>query len=155
LVACVAAFAAQKADMNVSLTAVGMLWAAVDFVEKRKGSAAAPSPEAEGGGGGEGGSGRAWDAMLDELGVLAVDTRPDVRNCAVNTMVSAIGANGNHMSPRQWESALAGAVVPLVVQVDQRALAAAKGGKGELAAVHEVRSRARASCRRAAEGALS
>lgn len=153
LVGCVAAFAAQKSDMNVSLTAVGMLWAAVDFVEKHKRSHAAASVAA---GGGpqqdEADAGGAWDAMLDELGRLAVDTRPEVRNCAVNTLVSAVGANGLRLSALQWQSALEGVVLPLVQQVAQRTRAASRPG-GAAAAVHEVRSNLRATYIRIAQGA--
>jgi len=155
LVTCAASFAAQKSDMNVSLTAVGMLWAVVDFVEKNKGydnqagltmhdedgdksnRSSSSSSNSGGGSGGVGiGIGNAWHAMLIELGTLALDTRPEVRNCAVNTLVSAVGANGAKMSPQQWQSALTEVVLPLVQRVEQQTQAAANGGAA--AAVHEV-----------------
>jgi len=166
LVTCAASFAAQKADMNVSLTAVGMLWAVVDFVEKHKedgdkvltksdevggedgdkekkekgvsGSSVTgtSSSSSESSSSSSGGIGNAWHAMLIELGTLALDTRPEVRNCAVNTLVSAVGANGAKMSAQQWRSALAEVVLPLVQQVEHQTQAAASGGAA--AAVHEV-----------------
>ena len=82
-VACVAAFGRQHTDMNVSLTAVGMLWTVVDFVSHRRGDGGDDcdgSSGGSGGGGGKGVSGPVWDAMLEELGRLGVDGRPEVRN---------------------------------------------------------------------------
>ena len=42
-VACVGAFGAQSRDMNVSLTAVGMLWSVVDFVSSSNAIATSPA----------------------------------------------------------------------------------------------------------------
>ena len=79
-----------------------MLWSVVDFISNKTDAAAA------GGAGGGGGSGAArvraapspevWSAMMNELRRLSVDARPEVRNCAVNTLASSVAANGSALS---------------------------------------------------------
>ena len=87
-----------------------MLWSVVDFISSKTegdgGSGddgcrvrvrAAPSPEV-------------WSAMMDELRRLSVDARPEVRNCAVNTLASSVAANGSALSYDQWLDCLSGEV---------------------------------------------
>ena len=93
-VACVAAFGRQHTDMNVSLTAVGMLWTVVDFVSHHRGGGGGgdgsdESSDGSGGGGKEneaecemGGwtrllhSGEA-DDLMDELPTFLADPLPE------------------------------------------------------------------------------
>ena len=55
--------------MNVSLTAVGMLWSVVDFIARSEAKDAKGADDV---------LPAVWDAMLDELGKLSVDRRPEV-----------------------------------------------------------------------------
>ena len=169
-VACVGAFGTQTSDMNVSLTAVGMLWSVVDFVSSSNAIATAFSSSSSSSstaneaaslgvgavGGGELGekasvTARVWDTMFEELGRLSLDTRPEVRNCAVNTLVAAVVANGTFLSQRQWRACLEGVMLPLILEVEQTHEAALGGSSAHSAALassnyYEVRLGCR--CRR-------
>jgi hypothetical protein len=149
-----ASFGRQGADVNVSLTAIGMLWTVVDFLSHAKATTSATSSaggKGDGKGGGKGGgksgggvvvggglAGPAWDAMLEELGRLAVDTRPEVRNCAVNTLVSSVSANGKDLTAPQWRHCLVEVLVPLVRRVEGATAKAASKTGGVAASIHEV-----------------
>lgn len=142
------AFAAQDADLNVALTAVGLLWGAADAqvarAEGRGGSAGGSGGDAgEGGiataigstGGGGGGdaagpreeSEAVAAALLPVLGrleSLAIDPRPDVRNAAVRTLVRSLASSGASLPRSGWERALGGMLLPLVARVRAAAAAA-------------------------------
>jgi hypothetical protein len=164
-------FKIKTADVNVSLTAMGILWTTVDFVSSNSNNSSSNNSKSLSSYGGDvdngdiedGHDGKkvsplltagqqddddddeegnantnnannskkqqltgVWDAMLDELGSLALDSRVEVRNCAVNTLVSAVAANGATLSLHRWERCLAGVLLPLVAKVAEKAAAATK-----------------------------
>jgi len=76
-----------------------MIWTVADFVSRRCGP-----QKGEGEGGREAEEATViWDAILRELGGrLAVDSRPEVRNCAVNTLFSCFVGHGSAFPAESW-----------------------------------------------------
>lgn len=107
---CVSAFSAQVQDVNVSLTSIEMLWKVTDYImtSSRKVDDIATSKAA-------------LDVMLSRLSLLSVDSRPEIRNCATNTLFSAILSNANMLSPVQWKSVFDDIIFPLFEATEQKA----------------------------------
>lgn len=110
---CVAAFSAQSQDVNVSLTSIEMLWKVTDYImtSSRKVDDVDTSTAA-------------LDVMLHRLSVLSVDSRPEIRNCATNTLYSAILSNANMLSSDQWRSVFDDIIFPLFEATEQKAMLA-------------------------------
>eukprot|EP00804_Cyclotella_cryptica_P003756 CCRYP_008917-RA/>CCRYP_008917-RA protein AED:0.02 eAED:0.02 QI:265/1/1/1/1/1/5/228/1989 len=84
IVDCCVAFGKSRHDVNTSLTATGMLWTLADQD---------PTPGT-------------LDLVLSKLSYLALDNRPELRNCAVNTLVSCAVGRGHQFTDEQWERVL-------------------------------------------------
>lgn len=117
LIACLAGFAAQLADVNMSLTSVEMLWKVCDLTLSRFGQAAE--------------TGVAKAALLEELMArllhLAMDSRPEVRNCALNTLFAATTANASLISGGQWrEQVFQRVIFPLFEQTQEKSSTAVR-----------------------------
>lgn len=112
LISCMGAFGSQTENVNLSLTAIGMIWTACDHLTDHARAAS-------------------WGAMLSELQILAVDRRPEVRNCAIHTLFSALTGNGSLFSSDQWRHYLVGVTFPLLDQIlNSRAAASATANTG-------------------------
>ena len=128
-VTCIGAFGAQRLDVNVSLTALGMVWTLADFISR-------PSPATSTTGKVEDEHGLAliWDTILDQLGSrLALDGRPEVRNCAVNTLFSCFVSHGATFPLESWKGRV-GAVTVLVEAIEDKASTADDEELGESSA---------------------
>jgi hypothetical protein len=84
LLECCSIFGSSRQDLNTSLTAIGFLWTIAD---QDSGS-------------------ESVERALEKLVLLSGDTRPEVRNCAVNTLFSCIVGRGNTFTEVQWESCI-------------------------------------------------
>mmetsp|Transcript_59669 Transcript_59669/g.146343 ORF Transcript_59669/g.146343 Transcript_59669/m.146343 type:complete len:1864 (+) Transcript_59669:299-5890(+) len=84
LLDCCSAFGSSRQDVNTSLTAIGLLWSIAD----------------------QDNSTESVDRALAKLVLLSCDNRPEVRNCAVNTLFSCIVGRGSSFSDSQWEICL-------------------------------------------------
>jgi C-terminal region of Mon2 protein len=84
LLDCCSAFGSSRQDVNTSLTAIGLLWSIAD----------------------QDTSTESVDRALAKLVLLSCDTRPEVRNCAVNTLFSCIVGRGSTFSDSQWEKCM-------------------------------------------------
>ena len=84
IVECCVSFAKSRHDVNTSLTATGMLWTLADQD---------PKPET-------------LDLVLSKLSDLALDDRSELRNCAVNTLISCAVGRGDRFTNDQWERVL-------------------------------------------------
>ncbi len=97
IVSAIGAFGHQSEDINLSLTAVGMLWTVCDYFS---------------------GMNSTWNAMFDELQSLSADRRPEVRNCAVHTLFSALTGSGSlDFGVEQWRSYFVNVAFPIIDQV--------------------------------------
>jgi hypothetical protein len=84
IIDCCVAFGKSRHDVNTSLTATSMLWTIADQD---------PTPST-------------LDLVLSKLSFLALDNRPELRNCSVNTLVSCAVGRGHQFTNEQWERVL-------------------------------------------------
>ncbi|KAG5004300.1 hypothetical protein JHK86_028439 [Glycine max] len=131
------AYSAQKTELNISLTAVGLLWTMTDFIAK--GLLHGPFEEKEAG---VGSTVKQIDRkkmedqtrisynVRDQASVdgvdfekllfsvfsllqnLGADERPEVRNSAVRTLFQTLGTHGQKLSKSMWEDCLWNYVFP-------------------------------------------
>ncbi|KDO25660.1 hypothetical protein SPRG_20708 [Saprolegnia parasitica CBS 223.65] len=95
-IGCVGAFASSAKDVNVSLTAVNALWSISDAIAKQ----ATDVDEL-------------WPRALGELRRIASDPRPEVRNCAINTLFGMAVTHGTQFQLSEWQLCLEDTVLPL------------------------------------------
>jgi hypothetical protein len=84
LLECCSTFGSSRHDVNISLTAIGLLWSIAD---QDVGTASV-------------------ERALGKLVLLSKDPRPEVRNCSVNTLFSCIVGRGPTFSESEWESCI-------------------------------------------------
>ncbi|GAB2246516.1 hypothetical protein Droror1_Dr00002009 [Drosera rotundifolia] len=124
-------YSAQKTELNISLTAIGLLWTTTDFIVKGfmhypegKGNVSVPSLSATAGGekciedqfGVKQINNKASTVKVDPekfvvsifslLQALGADERPEVRNSAVRTFFQTLGTHGQRLSQSIWEDCL-------------------------------------------------
>ena len=109
LVTCLSMFSRQSYDVNISLTSVQMLWKVTDFVMTA-------SREQ----GDEKTANSVLNVMLQQLLELSLDLRPEIRNCATNTLFSAIVSNASMLSNVQWLHAYEEVIFPLFLRMESR-----------------------------------
>ncbi|OQR87937.1 hypothetical protein ACHHYP_07821 [Achlya hypogyna] len=95
-IGCVGAFAAGATDVNVSLTAVNALWSIADAIAKQ-------ATDVDG----------LWPRAMGELRRIAADPRPEVRNCAINTLFGMAATHGSAFGLIEWTLCLDDTVLPL------------------------------------------
>ncbi|GAB2287397.1 hypothetical protein Dimus_021775 [Dionaea muscipula] len=125
------AYGSQKAELNISLTAIGLLWTTTDFIVKglihghEEGNVAIPSTSQQA-------DGEKWEdekvslkkmhgqahslievdpdklvvSIFSFLQELGADERPEVRNSAVRTLFQTLGTHGQKLSQNIWEDCL-------------------------------------------------
>ncbi len=97
IISAIGAFGRQTEGVNLSLTAVGMLLTVCDYFSEM---------------------GSSWTAMFNELQSLASDRRPEVRNCAIHTLFSALTvSNCLKFGGDQWRSYFVNVAFPIIDQV--------------------------------------
>ena len=95
LIDCLRAFGSQCSDVNISLTAVNMVWTLSDHVHRewrasRPGQNPSVFTTAT--------TNRLWLDIFSQLCMMGCDSRPEVRNCAIRTLCSIIVAHGGSMT---------------------------------------------------------
>lgn len=88
IIDCCVAFCRSRHDVNTSLTATGMLWNLADRDV---------SPGM-------------LEIVLSKLSWLAMDDRPELRNCSVNTLFSCVVGLGEQFTDEQWENCLSNVI---------------------------------------------
>ncbi|XP_031571220.1 protein MON2 homolog isoform X2 [Actinia tenebrosa] len=125
-------FGLQPLELNISLTAIGLLWNIADFLSQnrdkiREGLKAPDSSEFEGlkydrpvpp-------SDRLWMCLYSKLGDLCVDPRPAVRKSAGQTLFSTISVHGSLLENITWYTVLWQVLFPLLDQVKRMSTTAA------------------------------
>ena len=94
---CCVAFGRSRHDVNTSLTATGMLWSLADR-DSSPGTV---------------------DIVLTKLAFLAMDSRPELRNCSVNTLFSCVVGVGDRFTDDQWEKCLNGTIFHLMIAIKE------------------------------------
>ncbi|KAH9611103.1 hypothetical protein KSS87_001279, partial [Heliosperma pusillum] len=131
------AYSTQKTELNISLTAIGLLWTTTDFIAKglflrgsnENGKIDLSSSEKTDGEWEEEASivkkVSAQDSLLNDserdellitifslLQTLGADERPEVRNAAIRTLFQVLGTHGQKLSQGMWEDCLWNYVFP-------------------------------------------
>ncbi|XP_027162674.1 protein MON2 homolog isoform X2 [Coffea eugenioides] len=166
------AYSAQKNELNISLTAIGLLWTSTDFIVK--GASHGPQREKE------------TDQINSEkneqilnssypfddqllmsivvrdkllfsvfslLQKLGDDERPEVRNSAIRTLFQILGSHGQKLSKSMWEDCLWNYVFPTLDRVSHMAATSSRdewqgkelgtrGGKAVHMLIHHSRNTA-------------
>ncbi|XP_048591161.1 LOW QUALITY PROTEIN: protein MON2 homolog [Brassica napus] len=149
------AYSAQKTDLNISLTAIGLLWTLTDFIAKglhhgcqvEKGSGFSnvdTSPQQTNGEGVEehvvsNSNKPDFEARIQIVNhekllflvfsliqKLVDDDRPEVRNSAVRTFFQILGSHGNKLSKSMWEDCLWNYIFPMLDSASHKAATSSK-----------------------------
>lgn len=161
------AYSAQKTELNISLTAIGLLWTSTDFIAK--GLVYRPiedivlqdedvhaSTELK--------NNKREDrnivdhdkllfSVFSLLHNLGADERPEVRNSAVRTLFQTLGSHGQKLSKSMWEDCLWNYVFPTLDRASHMAATSSKdewhgkelgtrGGKAVHMLIHHSRNTA-------------
>ncbi|KAJ4719601.1 Protein MON2-like protein [Melia azedarach] len=150
------AYSAQKTELNISLTAVGLLWTTTDFIAK--GLVHGNSEEKETGNldlycipkkiDGVKGEEKTFNlssnaddqtpsistvdrdkllfAVFSLLQRLGDDERPEVRNSAIRTLFQTLGSHGQKLSKSMWEDCLWDYVFPMLDRASHMAATSSK-----------------------------
>jgi hypothetical protein len=92
----------QGEDVNVALTAVGLLWRTADHFAKHCGEGVYDS---------------LWMELFEVLRAVGRDERPEVRNGAVKTLTSTLTAHGTKLTAVAWKGCVERALLPLLEEV--------------------------------------
>ncbi|XP_047315251.1 protein MON2 homolog isoform X2 [Impatiens glandulifera] len=149
-----AKYSAQKTELNISLTAIGLLWTTTDFVVKgfiykpegkdAEGPYAYTPKEMDDGKGNES-SIRSTSGITEQtllvnvidrdklmfsvfslLQKLGTDERPEVRNSSVRTLFQILGSHGQKLSKSMWEDCLWNYVFPTLNRASHMAATSSK-----------------------------
>ncbi|KAJ8933043.1 hypothetical protein NQ314_014283 [Rhamnusium bicolor] len=119
----VAKFGSQTQELNISLTAVGLMWNISDYFHQNQGKLSQtltedntvlpdfpgtlnmPSFD------------KLWMCLYARLGELCVDSRPAVRKSAGQTLFSTISAHGGLLKQPTWQAILWQVLFPLLDKV--------------------------------------
>ncbi|RWS16388.1 protein MON2-like protein [Dinothrombium tinctorium] len=119
-----AKFGSQVKELNVSLTAIGLLWNIADFLfqnqekikqflsedektkkESEKNSSLLPAYDC------------LWMSLFSRLGDLCTDSRPSIRKSASQTLFSTLGTHGAVLEGKLWHAVLWQVLFPLLDRV--------------------------------------
>ncbi|KAJ3696126.1 hypothetical protein LUZ60_001503 [Juncus effusus] len=162
------AYGAQKEELNISLTAIGLLWTATDFIAK----GLINKPIQNDNGSDNHNNIVSKDESSEELKKenvadynkllfsvfsilqkLGSDERPEVRNSAIRTLFQTLGSHGQKISKSMWEDCLWMYVFPILDCVSHLASTSSKdewqgkelgtrGGKAVHMLIHHSRNTA-------------
>ncbi|XP_026734031.1 protein MON2 homolog isoform X2 [Trichoplusia ni] len=149
VLAAAAAFATQTKELNISLTAVGLMWNISDYLYHNRdklvlalASDAAVCPEvpnhAE-----LPPLDKLWMCLYIRLSELCTEARAPVRRAASQTLFSCIGAHGTLLSKPAWRALLA-VLFPMLEEVQKQSNIASseKVDTGEHILIHHTRNTA-------------
>ncbi|BDA41918.1 Protein MON2 homolog [Coccomyxa sp. Obi] len=116
-----ALYGAQQADVNVSLTAMGLLWNAADLLSKMQLRSEAASGQSDAPVLSSDNFEELLRLLLGALQGLSTDTRPEVRNSGVRTLFAVVASQGTRFSHSVWEECLWQMLFPLLRSVHHTA----------------------------------
>jgi hypothetical protein len=98
---CLGCFGSQNSDINISLTAVGLLWNVSDYIQTRRNEAKATKKV-----GRLKAMDELWMSLLLEFVGLCIDYRHEVRNGANQTLFRTITMNGQLIELWTWNDCI-------------------------------------------------
>lgn len=108
----VAQFGSQEQDLNISLTAIVLLWNISDYMFQQADQLAAQTETAS--------IRPIWMVLYGRLGQLCVDSRPAVRKSAAQTLFCTISSHGSVLGEAanlHWNDLVWKVLFPLLEQV--------------------------------------
>ncbi|XP_017782824.1 PREDICTED: protein MON2 homolog isoform X2 [Nicrophorus vespilloides] len=143
-------FGSQMQELNISLTAVGLMWNISDYFHQNQaklsqifsedvnvfpefpGTLNVPNFD------------KLWMCLYGRLGDLCVDTRPAVRKSASQTLFSTISAHGSLLKHSTWQAVLWQVLFPLLdkVHMHSRSASSEKVDTGANILIHHTRNTA-------------
>ncbi|GAN02041.1 protein MON2 homolog isoform X3 [Mucor ambiguus] len=141
-IATLGSFGMQSDDLNISLTAVGLLWNLSDFIQTRRIDLGKESTQAE-----EKIDKDSinidltlsnedesnpktysilWMLLLLQLSHTCIDWRPEVRNGANQTLFRTITMNGHVLGPHLWNACIWEVLFPLLDSIKMSSIRASK-----------------------------
>eukprot|EP00004_Rigifila_ramosa_P015497 TRINITY_DN3599_c0_g1_i2.p1 TRINITY_DN3599_c0_g1~~TRINITY_DN3599_c0_g1_i2.p1 ORF type:complete len:992 (-),score=194.39 TRINITY_DN3599_c0_g1_i2:15-2990(-) len=115
LIASIQHFVGQTNDLNISLTAVSLLWNITDFVvsesQRLKRRTEAPS-EAE-----------LWLAIYSALANACIDERPEVRHSALRTLFTTLATHGV-IDAATWQAVVGQVLLPTLATIEHTDMSA-------------------------------
>ena len=97
---CLSDYAMQVADVNISLTAIGTLWAVGDYARQQMTQATNVECDSEKK------ANAIWIIVLKQLKILSLNERGPVRNCALQTMFTTLVTHGEFFSTKTWRACI-------------------------------------------------
>lgn len=138
IIAAIVKFASQMHDLNVSLTAIGLLWNVADYLHQNKlkieseklefaSEKDAPSlsfiyefvKQSD-----SNNYDSIWMALFAKLSEICIDPRPAIRKSACQTLFATITTHGDILELRTWQAVLWQILFPLLHQVRTRSCVA-------------------------------
>lgn len=119
----VSKFGSQTQELNISLTAVGLMWNISDYFHQNQGKLSQASTEDSTvlpdfpGTLNMPSFDKLWMCLYARLGDLCVDSRPAVRKSAGQTLFSTISAHGSLLKQSTWQVLLWQVLFPLLDKV--------------------------------------
>ncbi|CAG9109023.1 unnamed protein product [Plutella xylostella] len=140
-----AAFASQTKELNISLSAVGLMWNISDYLYHNRNKLATllEAPPAPAAPPALKHLDHTWICLYVRLSELCTEPRAPVRRAATQTLFSCIGAHGSLLSPNAW-TALLHVLYPMLSQVQRLSneASAEKVDTGEHILIHHTRNTA-------------
>ncbi|CAH0562136.1 unnamed protein product [Brassicogethes aeneus] len=119
----VAKFGAQTEELNISLTAVGLMWNIADYFHQNQGKLSLNLTDENTvlpdfpGTLNMSSFDKLWMCLYARLGELCVDSRPAVRKSAGQTLFATISAHGSLLRQSTWQAILWQVLFPLLDKV--------------------------------------
>lgn len=138
IIAAIVKFASQMHDLNVSLTAIGLLWNVADYLHQNKQKIKGETQEFNN----EKDAPNLafiyefvrqsdldnydsiWMALFAKLSEICVDPRPAIRKSACQTLFATITTHGDILEIRTWQAVLWQILFPILHQVRTRSCVA-------------------------------
>lgn len=120
-------FGIKAGELNISLTAVGLMWNISDYFNQNQERLSSPNAEDVGpfsdfiGAPNMVPFDKLWMCLYARLGELCVDSRPAVRKSAGQTLFSTISAHGTLLKDDTWPTVFWQVLFPLLDKVRQQA----------------------------------
>lgn len=141
-IATLGSFGMQSDDLNISLTAVGLLWNLSDFIQTRRIDLGKNQPKEEENIDKESMNidlalsneddsnpktySILWMLLLLQLSHTCIDWRPEVRNGANQTLFRTITMNGHVLGPYLWNACIWEVLFPLLDSIKMSSIRASK-----------------------------
>ncbi|TDH66266.1 hypothetical protein CCR75_000816 [Bremia lactucae] len=101
---CIGRFGSQAKDVNISLTAVNELWTVADVLGKPMKLNVTTSRHDQ------------WGSIFTEFSHVALDSRAEVRNSALNSLFGTAVTYGSQFELKEWQFFMNSTVLPLATK---------------------------------------